>query len=78
MRLVALRAVDARIASAGVDAHFEPGDWIWTESSYKYTTGEVEMMARDAGMDAGAGWIDPAAQFALWLLRPRGPEEKAR
>jgi dimethylhistidine N-methyltransferase len=78
MRLVALRAVDARIVGAAVDAHFEPGDWIWTESSYKYTTGEVETMARDAGMDAGAGWIDPAAQFALWLLRPRGPEEKAR
>jgi dimethylhistidine N-methyltransferase len=72
MRLVASRAVDVVIPAAGVSTRLEAGEWIWTESSYKYTPDQIETMAGDAGLEAGLQWIDPAAQFALTLLRPRG------
>ncbi|MDQ3169664.1 MAG: L-histidine N(alpha)-methyltransferase [Acidobacteriota bacterium] len=71
MRLVATRAVDVAIPAAGVAARFTPGEWIWTESSYKYTPPRIEQMAGEVGLVAGERWIDPAAQFALTLLRPR-------
>ena len=75
MRLVASRGVDVAIPAAGVSARFAPGEWIWTESSYKYTPSQIEAMAAEVGLETGLQWIDPAAQFALTLLRPRGRDE---
>ncbi len=72
MRLVATAASDVTIPAAGVSARFEPGDFIWTESSYKYTPGRIEALAAKVGLDIGRQWIDPAAGFALSLLLPRG------
>ena len=72
MRLVASRAVDVVIPAAGVSSRLDAGEWIWTESSYKYTPQEIDAMAGEAGLEGGLQWIDPAAQFALTLLRPRG------
>jgi L-histidine N-alpha-methyltransferase len=70
MRLVALRAVDVEIPEAGVSARVEAGEWIWTESSYKFTLARLAEMAREAGLEAGLQWIDTEAGFALTLLRP--------
>ena len=71
MRLVATRAVDVTIPAAGVAAHFDEGEWIWTESSYKYTTERIGTMAAGVGLAVKKQWIDPAARFALSLLAPR-------
>ncbi|MEX2272225.1 MAG: L-histidine N(alpha)-methyltransferase [Vicinamibacterales bacterium] len=71
MRLVATRDVDVTIPMAGVSAHFEAGDWIWTESSYKYTTDRIEKVARKAGLEVRRQWIDSSAGFALSVLKNR-------
>ncbi|HEX6324106.1 MAG TPA: L-histidine N(alpha)-methyltransferase [Vicinamibacterales bacterium] len=71
MRLVARTAVDIRIPAADVATRFEAGEFIWTESSYKYTTARIAAMAGKVGLDVGRQWIDPAAGFALSLLLPR-------
>lgn len=71
MRLVAVRDVDVKIPAAGVQTHFGEGEWIWTESSYKFTTDRIEAMAAGAALKVGSQWIDPAARFALSLLVPR-------
>ena len=65
MRLVARVPIDVRIPAAGVDAHFEPGEYIWTESSYKYTPDRIRALAAKVGLQVGQQWIDPAAGFAL-------------
>lgn len=68
MRLVAVRDVDVNIPAAGIEAHFDQGEFIWTESSYKFTTGRIEALAAGAALKVGLQWIDPAARFALSLL----------
>lgn len=72
MRLIARAAVDVTIPAAGVAAHFATGDYIWTESSYKYTPDRIRGMAEKVGLNVGRQWIDPAAGFALSLLLPQG------
>jgi len=69
MHLVAGREVEAAIPAAAVSARFARGDYIWTESSYKYTREGIERLARDAGLRVDQQWIDPLAGFALSLLR---------
>jgi dimethylhistidine N-methyltransferase len=71
MRLVATRACSVTIPAAGMTKQFDVGDWIWTESSYKYTTGKFEAMARNAGLEVAMQWIDPSARFALSVLHHR-------
>ncbi|HUF22501.1 MAG TPA: L-histidine N(alpha)-methyltransferase [Vicinamibacterales bacterium] len=68
MRLVATAPADIRIPAAGVSTRFEAGEFIWTESSYKYTPARIAAMAGKVGLDVGRQWIDPAAGFALSVL----------
>lgn len=70
MRLVASRAVDVEIPAAEVSVRMNAGEWIWTESSYKFTVERLGAMAGEAGLEAGLQWIDTEAGFALTLLRP--------
>ena len=44
------------------------GETIWTESSYKYGTGEVLQMAGRAGFDCHAQWTDEEWPFAESLF----------
>ena len=69
MHLVAQIAVHVDIPAAGVSADFEAGDYIWTESSYKYTPDRIEALAQKVGQKVTRQWIDPAAAFALSELR---------
>lgn len=69
MRLVARESVDVTIPAAGISAHFDAGDYIWTESSYKYTPDRIRAMAGQAGLNVGRQWVEPTAGFALSLLR---------
>jgi len=65
MRLVSLRRQRVRIAAADVDVTFEPDEWIWTESSYKYEPDVVLREGREAGFAGADQWIDQHARFAL-------------
>jgi dimethylhistidine N-methyltransferase len=68
MHLRADRQQKVRIAAAGLDVEFQEGETIWTESSHKYSAGEIFKMARDAGFHCEAQWIDEAWPFAENLL----------
>ena len=69
MHLVARCPVHVDIPCAGLAADFAEGDYIWTENSYKYTTGRIDALAVRVGRKVTRQWIDPAAAFALSLLR---------
>jgi dimethylhistidine N-methyltransferase len=46
----------------------EPGESIWTESSYKYEPGGVGALVESCGFDTRAEWIDDDARFLLALF----------
>jgi dimethylhistidine N-methyltransferase len=58
-----------RISIRGADLGLvmEPGETIWTESSYKYRPPEIEAMLQRAGFRIREQWIDPIDRFALTL-----------
>ncbi len=68
MHLVSARDQSVRIAAAEVDVRFARDEWIWTESSYKYTPDGVIEMGAEAGFATRDQWIDGEARFALTLL----------
>jgi dimethylhistidine N-methyltransferase len=69
MHLVSNRPQPVRIAAADLEIEFKKGEWIWTESSYKYEPDDVLSEGRLAGFAAGEQWIDEDARFALTLFR---------
>ena len=69
MHLVSRKAQTVTIKAAQVSVAFEPGERIWTESSYKYEPEQIEAMAVDTGFGMRDQWIDRDARFALSLLR---------
>ena len=68
MRLVSRKAQTVHIPRAGCEAAFEAGEWIWTESSYKYQADEVVAFVSAAGFRCHEQWIEPDARFALSLF----------
>ncbi|MEZ5066849.1 MAG: L-histidine N(alpha)-methyltransferase [bacterium] len=52
----------------GVDFRFEPGDRIWTESSYKYTADGFARLAAGAGFRVERVWTDPRQRFSVQYL----------
>jgi L-histidine N-alpha-methyltransferase len=68
MHLVSVRDQSVRIAAADAEVRFRRDEWIWTESSYKYTADGVIEMGADAGFATRDQWIDGEAGFALTLL----------
>jgi dimethylhistidine N-methyltransferase len=48
---------------------FAEGDSVHTESSYKYTVEGFQQLARDAGWQPRAVWIDAQKRFSMHLLR---------
>ena len=68
MHLVAKRAQHVRIPAAELEVPFEAGEWIWTESSYKYEPGQIVAMLESAGFQPSAQWIDTTDRFALTLV----------
>jgi dimethylhistidine N-methyltransferase len=69
MHLVCVAEQQVRIPAAGVTASFRPGEYIWTESSYKYTADQVVDLGRGAGLRTLDQWVDDDAQFALTMFR---------
>jgi dimethylhistidine N-methyltransferase len=68
MHLVSGRDQQVRIPAAGLRVSFRLGEWIWTESSYKYTPEQIVDMGADASFAATEQWLDEDAKFALTLL----------
>lgn len=68
MHLVSCRAQQVAIPGAGCDVRFEAGEFIWTESSYKYTPEQVLALGAAAGFRSLEQWIESDAQFALTLF----------
>lgn len=67
MHLVSQRAQQVNIRLLNVSRAFERGQYIWTESSYKYEPERVRDMLAEAGFRADEQWIDPQARFSLTM-----------
>ena len=68
MHLVSLDVQRVTIASSGIGVDFAAGEHIWTESSYKYDSEQLQDMGATAGFMTLKQWIDPEAAFALTLF----------
>ena len=66
--LEALERTVVRVPGAGIDAKFEVGERIHTESSYKFAEEDVARLAADAGFRAASAWRDRAKRFSVSLL----------
>jgi L-histidine N-alpha-methyltransferase len=67
MHLVADRRQTVRVRGIDLALHFEAGDDIWTESSYKFTRASVQAMLAAAGLRLDRWHTDPGQRFALAL-----------
>lgn len=67
MHLVSLDRQAVRVAAAGIDVVLEPGEIIWTESSYKFTPDSIVGDLDAAGFESVRQWIDEEAGVALTL-----------
>ena len=68
MQLVSSRRQSVHIGAADLEVVFEPDEWIWTESSYKYDPDWVLRDGLAAGFSVGQQWIDQKTRFALTRL----------
>jgi dimethylhistidine N-methyltransferase len=68
MHLESRAAQRVTIEAAGLTVDFAEGERIWTESSYKYTPGQVDRMGIETGFTTRDQWIDDQARFALTLF----------
>jgi dimethylhistidine N-methyltransferase len=66
MHLVSRRAQEIQVL--GQRFHFEPGESIHTENSYKYSVEEFHALARRAGLQPRQVWLDAAHLFSVHYL----------
>jgi L-histidine N-alpha-methyltransferase len=69
MHLVARSRQRIHIGRAHVDFAMEAGEYIWTESSYKYRPAEIVDLLQSCGLHVTAQWVDAQDAFALTLAR---------
>ena len=68
MHLVSLADQGVFIGACGSTVIFSRGEWIWTESSYKYSADQIVDIGANASFVARDQWIDDEARFALTLF----------
>jgi len=68
MHLVSRREQTVSIPRAGCTVAFAAGEFIWTESSYKYRPEEIVAQGEQAGFRSRQQWIDAKARFSLTLF----------
>jgi L-histidine N-alpha-methyltransferase len=68
MHLVARQPLAVRIPAAHSVVPFRRDEWIWTESSYKYTPDQIIEMGAETNFAANEQWVDDDARFALTLF----------
>jgi dimethylhistidine N-methyltransferase len=66
MRLVSLNRQTVHMDGAAI--RLEPGEYIVTEHSHKYSTESFAVLAAQAGFRVEAVWTDPAALFSVQYL----------
>ncbi len=69
MHLVATRPLEVTLGATGDVFHFEHGESLWTESSHRFRTDELEHWGDAAGFVTEAQWVDPHWAFAHTLFR---------
>ena len=72
MHLVAETRQTVHLRSVDLTVHVEPGESIWTESSYKFTRASVEASLHEAGLRLDDWLTDADPRFALALASPLG------
>jgi uncharacterized SAM-dependent methyltransferase len=70
MYLVSALAQKVKIDHLRLQVDFAEGEAIHTENSYKYSPGEIDTLAAEAGLELERVWLDPDQRFQLSLLRP--------
>lgn len=68
MHLRSKREQRVTVARAGFSVEIREGETIWTETSHKYSLGEVESLANKTGFRCEAQWVDAEWPFAETLL----------
>jgi len=66
MHLVSL--IEQVVRLRGVPIHFDRGESIWTEASYKYNPREFEALAAAAGWRVEQVWTDDRGLFSVQYL----------
>lgn len=69
MHLVSRCKQSIYLGALGTRLHFELGETIWTESSHKFTCGELDEYARSSGFQALMAWTDEEWPFVETLWR---------
>jgi L-histidine Nalpha-methyltransferase len=69
MHLVSRRLQVVAVPTSTLEIAFARDEWIWTESSYKYTEPQIEALGAGAGFEMRDMWVEPEPGFALTLFR---------
>jgi dimethylhistidine N-methyltransferase len=69
--LQAREACDLEIAMLGARAHFDAGERMHTESSYKFSPSDIGALAEAVGFRVGKQWFDEKRRFCVHLLVKR-------
>ena len=68
MHLVSLVDQTVHVRASDLTVAFRASEWIWTESSYKYTADQIIDLGAGAGFVTDDQWIDHDARFALTMF----------
>ncbi|MBC5823835.1 MAG: L-histidine N(alpha)-methyltransferase [Candidatus Eremiobacteraeota bacterium] len=68
MYLVSRLSQDVAIDALGMTAHFDAGEAIFTESSYKYDARRIAELAAATGFEVAKRWTDSLSRFSSSLL----------
>jgi dimethylhistidine N-methyltransferase len=71
MHLISVERQSVTVAAANCEVSFDEGESIWTESSRKFTTSDMESAATRSGFAISHLWIDKEWPFAesLWIAK---------
>ncbi len=72
MRLISRCAQGVYVERLGQRFHFEVGEYIHTENSYKYTLESFGSLCEAAGLKMGEHYLDERGWFAIGLFRKAG------
>ena len=68
MHLVAHRACDVNLRGLKMSLRMSAGESLWTESSHRFSLGELRAWGQDAGFVVAHQWVDAEWPFAQTLL----------
>jgi uncharacterized SAM-dependent methyltransferase len=75
MHLESMRDQKVQITTAELEIHFEDGETIHTENSYKFTDSTLSALLSDSGFAIESAWKDRRGWYALTLGRPYERDE---